>query len=545
MSSSENQAAEASEDTNVMRIGPPGNRIRIRLPPRKRLSGGPRGNIIRISLPPRKRLSDGLNTLSLGATEDGNSRPGIGVSEQSNNNTESTNFITETVKVEESNSDTPRLDLLGKTLSNHALPEEVNFIIPSKNPTTTTRVQDKEKSSCLARIRLCEEGNKNMLSKGLPPENSSNIQHKVGAIDLTPSKNLAVAKVHAEVEKNNCSTCSDEDARTDVVSKRLIYDTNISTVSKGVAEDAKINNQSKNLTISAVKCEEGNDNITKNSILEETRCNVPMKLSADARNNAQSRRPADLTNDKISNKKLCTPTVQVIDTSQKTLGMKLFTSVGQAGEQSTNSANFEATKQYKEFEEKVRRTVYLDNLSPQVTGAVIKMALNQFGSVRNVTSLVNYTVPYDIPQSALVEMETEKDAVSVVNVLQEFPFMMAGMPRPVRAKHATSEMFNDRPQRPGSKLEFHWIGPKDPGYEDFRKFRLISKKHELENLALIKLEMEQEELLAKQQQENLDCNYRKLATLDTAILNGCINHLSRAYNVRLHGDYNVRLDEMF
>lgn len=180
--------------------------------------------------------------------------------------------------------------------------------------------------------------------------------------------------------------------------------------------------------------------------------------------------------------------VHAAGTSQNTSGMKLSTSVDLAVEQSTRAAFLEATKEYKEFEEKVKRTVYLDNLSPQATDAVITMALNQFGNVKTVNCLTNYTVPFDIPQSALVEMETQKDAEHVVKMLNEFPFMVSGMPRPVRARQATAEMFNDRPRIPGGKkLEFCWAGPTDPDCHNVRKFKIMSKRHELENLALIKV----------------------------------------------------------
>ncbi|CAL5439946.1 unnamed protein product [Camellia sinensis] len=43
-----------------------------------------------------------------------------------------------------------------------------------------------------------------------------------------------------------------------------------------------------------------------------------------------------------------------------------------------------AEAEYAAFEEKVRRTVSIDNLSPQVTEAVLKTALNQSGNVDKV-----------------------------------------------------------------------------------------------------------------------------------------------------------------
>uniref|UniRef100_A0A0A9D981 Uncharacterized protein n=1 Tax=Arundo donax TaxID=35708 RepID=A0A0A9D981_ARUDO len=63
----------------------------------------------------------------------------------------------------------------------------------------------------------------------------------------------------------------------------------------------------------------------------------------------------------------------------------------------------------------------------------------------------------------------------------------------------------------------------------------MSKRHEVENLALIKHQLEVEELLAKQQQDNLNCIYRKLEAVDTVILSGWVNRLSYIYNVSLDG----------
>ncbi|KAL6639637.1 hypothetical protein ACP70R_023367 [Stipagrostis hirtigluma subsp. patula] len=516
MSASENQAAETSKDTSFMKIGPPGNRIRIRLPP-------------------RKRLSDGLHTLSMGVPDDGKDLPGDKVPEQINNSTENTNLRTTAVKVEKASSDPPEEGLfkegsssnLSKMLSRDMLSEEANFTIPSNNLAATTGMQER-KNSWPEVKGLCKLGNKGMLNKGLPSENGSNIPIKesyAGIIKNTPSKNLAITQVQGEVEKYNTSANSCEDAGDNSMGKRLLCDTNINTLSNGEPEEAKIKNQGKNLTTSAAMFEEANVKYMTNCLFQEASKNIPIEnLCIEARNTGPNRRPADPANDKTSNKKLRTSVVQASNTSQNTSGMKLVTSVGQA------TANLEATKEYNEFEEKVRRTVYLDNLSPLTTEAVIKMALNQFGSVRKVDFLLNYTVPYEIPQSALIEMETEKDAESVVNMLHEFPFMISGMPRPVRGKRATAEMFNDRPSRPGRKLGFSWIGPKDPFYEDARKFKLMCKRHEVENLALIKHQLEEEELLAIQQQDNLSCDYKKLEAIDSVILNGWVNCLCRIYN---------------
>jgi hypothetical protein len=465
MSASENQAAEARMDTSARKIGPTGNKIRIRLP-----------------LPLRKRLAEGLQTMSTGLPEDMKKHAAKEVLEYTDDTAKKTTFIGTELKIEK---EPPSIKLstdgnlktmskdglceqansnsLCKTMSKGRVCEEANFIVPDLNLTTTAGMQDNTESWPV-RKGSCEEGHKDMMSNGLPPESSkpSKKEACVGAMDNTPIMELSFTSMQGEVEKNDSITKPCEAATENILSKKLLYETNSNTSRKRVTEEAKINNPSKNLKTSAGKCGEAND------------C-FPI------------RRSADQSNDKKFSKKLRTSAVQATDTSQNTSGLKLPTSVGLAMEQSTSTAFLEATKVYKEFEEKVKRTVYLDNLSHLATDAVITTALNQFGNVKNVSFLTNYTVPFDIPQSALIEMETEKDAESVVNILDEFPFMLFGMPRPVRAKHATAEMFNDRPWKPGRKIEFRWVGPTDPDCQNVRKFKLMSKRHELENLALIKV----------------------------------------------------------
>ncbi|KAK3124803.1 hypothetical protein QOZ80_7BG0593500 [Eleusine coracana subsp. coracana] len=407
-----------------------------------------------------------------------------------------------------------------ETLSRDTPPEKVDFVAPSRNPATSTVVQGKEKSSYHVTMRLCEEGNKNILGKELSPENSCSTpvnKSCTGVTDesKTPRKKLASTGVYVEVEKNYSVTGPCEDASNNVLSNTLLCERNCNASSKSLSGEPRNNCPSKNLTTSALKSKETNENPVRTSQFEARNYVTTEKLSAEARKNALSRRPAVPANAK---------------TSQK----RLRSSVVQAVEQSSSDANLEAIKVYKEFEEKVRRTVYLDNMSHVATETVIKMALNQFGTVRNVNFLINYTVPYDIPQSALVEMEMEKDAESVVSMLHEFPFMMSGMPRPVRVQHATAVMFNDRPRKPGGRLEFHWVRPTDPDYHNVRKFKIMSKRHEVENLALIKLELEGEKLLAKQQQDDLNCSYRKLETVDTVVTTGRVGRLSHVYNMRFN-----------
>ena len=71
---------------------------------------------------------------------------------------------------------------------------------------------------------------------------------------------------------------------------------------------------------------------------------------------------------------------------------------------------------YATFEEKVKRTVYLDNLSPHITETVVRFALNQFGNVKSVHFIPNYIEPRNIPQFALVEMGDLMQAEAVVSM---------------------------------------------------------------------------------------------------------------------------------
>lgn len=197
----------------------------------------------------------------------------------------------------------------------------------------------------------------------------------------------------------------------------------------------------------------------------------------------------------------------------------------------------QARKEYAEFEEKVKKTVFLDNLSPQVTASVIETALGQFGNVVNVEFLSNYTIPYPIPACALVEMETPKQARAVVADITNYSFMMSGMPRPVRAQAATAEMFADRPPMPDRKVQVRWVDPSDPDYEVGMKTKELCKQHIAETSVLIKIRLEEEEKLAKQQDEALKAQYSKYEKIEGVMQDGSVPRLARKYGL------NLALDE--
>ncbi|KAF5728759.1 hypothetical protein HS088_TW21G00911 [Tripterygium wilfordii] len=193
----------------------------------------------------------------------------------------------------------------------------------------------------------------------------------------------------------------------------------------------------------------------------------------------------------------------------------------------------EAEADYSLFEEKVRRTVYVDNLTPQATESVLRTAFNQFGSVRSVQLIPNYLEPKTIPQCALVEMEKPDQAKEIISILAQYPFMISGMPRPVRARAAEPGMFDDRPTLPGLKVRWRWLEPNDPKFEVATKLKGMTRRHASEASFLLKSQLDQEEMLAKEQAASLKANYKKYEMLDGLKTDRTAHHLAHHYNMGL------------
>lgn len=195
-----------------------------------------------------------------------------------------------------------------------------------------------------------------------------------------------------------------------------------------------------------------------------------------------------------------------------------------------------AQADYAAFEEKVKRTVYLDNLSPKVTEAVVKMALNQFGTVKSVQFIQNYVEPRNIPQFALVEMENSRQAKAVVSEISQFPFMMSGMPRPVRARPAEVEMFDGHPIKPGRRIQCRWLEASDPDFKIATEIKRLTWKHAAEVAFLLKQQLQEEEKLARQQQDKLKGHYKKYEMIDSIMTDGTARRLARRYNMHIAED---------
>lgn len=143
--------------------------------------------------------------------------------------------------------------------------------------------------------------------------------------------------------------------------------------------------------------------------------------------------------------------------------------------------------EYAAFEDKVKRTVYLDNLKPQVSDVVIRTALNQFGNVVKIQFVPNFGLE-NIPSAALVEMGDAKQANQIILEIANYPFMISGMPRPVRATAAEMEMFLDRPRKPGGKIRWGWLDEKDPDFEVAQKIKHSVLKHASEASSLLQVD---------------------------------------------------------
>ncbi|GER56841.1 RNA-binding (RRM/RBD/RNP motifs) family protein [Striga asiatica] len=189
--------------------------------------------------------------------------------------------------------------------------------------------------------------------------------------------------------------------------------------------------------------------------------------------------------------------------------------------------------EYNAFLKKVQRTIYVDNLSPQVTEKVMRAAFEQFGEVVSIQFIPNYFEPKNMPVAALVEMESPKQAQAILGQMENYPFMVLGMPRPIRSRPARAEMFEDRPRKPGQRIVCRWVGPEDPDFEVAKKLKNLAKKHEAEAFVLLEQQRAEEEKLAKQQNEILNGHYKKFELLEGVFLDGSAKNLGHQYNLPL------------
>ncbi|XP_028760621.1 uncharacterized protein LOC114719305 [Neltuma alba] len=195
-----------------------------------------------------------------------------------------------------------------------------------------------------------------------------------------------------------------------------------------------------------------------------------------------------------------------------------------------------AEEEYAAFLEKVERTIYFDNLSPQATESVLRTGIDQFATVKSVKFICNYNEPRDMPMCALVELDSASKAKEVISLISQRPFMMCGMPRPVRARQAEVEMFDDRPRKPGRKIDCQWLKPDDPDFKVAQELKRLTHKHTAEAACLMELQLQEEEELHKQQTATLKGYYDKLKKIESVMADGTARRLARKYNLHLPDD---------
>ncbi|KAH0682443.1 hypothetical protein KY285_019956 [Solanum tuberosum] len=189
-------------------------------------------------------------------------------------------------------------------------------------------------------------------------------------------------------------------------------------------------------------------------------------------------------------------------------------------------------EEYAAFENKVKRSVYIDNLSPLAKESVIKAALDQFGNVIQVTLIRTYLELKGMGRAALVEMQNADEARTIISEIRNSPFMISGMPRPVRARPAVVEMFDDRPRKPDRTIMCYWLKSNDPDFEVATKMKRIVRNHAKEANFLLKRQLEEEEQLAKEQSESLSAIYNKYELVQHVFNSGTATRLAKHYKMR-------------
>ncbi|KAG5375627.1 hypothetical protein IGI04_040223 [Brassica rapa subsp. trilocularis] len=197
-----------------------------------------------------------------------------------------------------------------------------------------------------------------------------------------------------------------------------------------------------------------------------------------------------------------------------------------------NPEEEEEEEKYESFLSRVRRTVYVDELTPHASKSVVESAFSQFGTVKDVIFLPNYLGPKELPTGVLVEMESEQTAKAVIETVSQFPFMVAGMPRPVRASAARPAMFSDRPKKPGRTIQFRWVDPSDAEFDKAQRVKRLVRKHTAEAAFMIKKQLEEAEELAKQQSETVTTHHKKFEMIDKLTHDRVAQELAGRYNLK-------------
>ncbi|GBG60867.1 hypothetical protein CBR_g15988 [Chara braunii] len=198
-----------------------------------------------------------------------------------------------------------------------------------------------------------------------------------------------------------------------------------------------------------------------------------------------------------------------------------------------------------QFDQKVRRTVFLDEIAPQVTVPIMQSALSQFGKVASI-KLLHHPLSALVPQGcALIEFSNEEQAMRVAATTRKNLLMVGGMPRPVRVRMASKYMFDtaeversnlqqQQQQQQASSPQYEqqqkqedkekakqdeerpnkWrmrvLSPGDPKMEKAQKIKAVRARQAAEMKMLLEKHEEQRAELHRRQENHWEDEHKKL-----------------------------------
>eukprot|EP00249_Psilotum_nudum_P002994 c16320_g1_i2 orf=213-719(-) len=168
---------------------------------------------------------------------------------------------------------------------------------------------------------------------------------------------------------------------------------------------------------------------------------------------------------------------------------------------------------------------------------MILTALEQFGDVLSVDILSNPLDEKFAPKRAIVEMKDQRQASYAIKEIKEHPFMIRGVPRPVTARPAYASLFHDRPRKyRKSKINFRWVEADDPDRPLFMELKRLAKRHAAETVYLTQELRKEEEKRAREQEEKVKENIKKLDEISSCVKDNTIHRLSKYYGIKYDND---------
>ncbi|GJP45396.1 hypothetical protein CLOM_g4792 [Closterium sp. NIES-68] len=203
------------------------------------------------------------------------------------------------------------------------------------------------------------------------------------------------------------------------------------------------------------------------------------------------------------------------------------------------------------FAERVARSIFVDELCPAVTPAVLQSALGQFGAVRSVQLVPNLLLPRRSSGCAIVELHSRDVAAKMLADLSESLLIVGAGPRPVRACKARADMFDGAfvfpsalhaaalsQPAPAAASAAAWHGapcssaPALPGFRRARRWKEVAGRQAEEMKMLAEHVAWEKQQVGERQRVRIEEDLRRLTLIDHAMApNGAIAHLRHYYGM--------------